>query len=889
MKNICAPLNLIFVNFVRLENHITTFDDGECTFICHIENENRKVLKENITSIQCDYEREIEIHRGAGAIRIDVFNIRQWKIKCRNYFNRYYKTSDIIMGPSERDKIMDTLNIVCSENESRGFVFKNYDIVKHLEFLGYSKVSLEAKLGITLTNQIISYIAYVEHKNVVLICVKVLNCSEINQYLKNTAIMVKCFLTLYKKEIQTTGVTVIGILLREKKKQENLIACNFCYLFSLSYDVFDSPSTYKEWWSSVENYGNWWDLTNLNNQNKLFETLAAEVLCFMAVQNKNLPRVTNDKSQQFKETYFLYTPQQMNILFSCAKHLIIQGSYGSGKSLLGLKKLELISKTLSQDDRIIYVNFDSKSKLHFAMEINVKEYVRIPPRKIKLINSIQEILESPDKLVYVCHNSAGNNLSGILQETIKLNLRTSETAKTNFHFIIEEYDGESLVGCEASKLTKLAQDNHFIQSNIIILAQPLIKKRILKKGEKIYERETCMFLELENAFKIVKLEDVLRCSNEICEIIKSTQGYVRNKENIFATEMGQLKSKQQQQPDDNKSYLVSLSLQESNHPDQTYLRREPSELRLPTKPETKINKIISYSDISSNKTGQRLDQGMDLDLAFEKVTSNENNNPGKYKIISKFEFFCESRQGVDINALKPTLVEFSESIYSTSDMLALSLGLVLRNIISKNKTTVLLHMTDEQPGILRRAIQLFPVLIDEKFVYTENIRKILRRNKESKMSKMIFSSNFYGVNGMEFDHVVIVARQSEYYLKHYVPLVISRCTYDLTFVLLPKEKIYKENDFPGSNREDENKETVANMMDKLKRESLVKEMIVAECQICKVKRNLYCILEITRNKLMFGVHIHSDRFKENLVHLAHYTKLENDLHGSSADIAAEAK
>ena len=35
----------------------------------------------------------------------------------------------------------------------------------------------------------------------------------------------------------------------------------------------------------------------------------------------------------------------MNILFSEAKHVVIKGSYGSGKSILGLKKLELIWKS----------------------------------------------------------------------------------------------------------------------------------------------------------------------------------------------------------------------------------------------------------------------------------------------------------------------------------------------------------------------------------------------------------------------------------------------------------------------------------------------------------------------------------------------------------------
>ena len=48
--------------------------------------------------------------------------------------------------------IMDTFSM-CSDNKSRGFVFKNYDIAKHLDFLGYDKVALKEKLGTPLSNK----------------------------------------------------------------------------------------------------------------------------------------------------------------------------------------------------------------------------------------------------------------------------------------------------------------------------------------------------------------------------------------------------------------------------------------------------------------------------------------------------------------------------------------------------------------------------------------------------------------------------------------------------------------------------------------------------------------------------------------------------------------
>ena len=96
--------------------------------------------------------------------------------------------------------------------------------------------------------------------------------------------------------------------------------------------------------------------------------LAAEILYFVAAQKKGFPTLANDKSKQFKQTYFLHTPQQMVIHFCDVKHIVIQASYGSGKSILSLKKLELILKNLGRGEQIIYINFDHKSNLHLALE-----------------------------------------------------------------------------------------------------------------------------------------------------------------------------------------------------------------------------------------------------------------------------------------------------------------------------------------------------------------------------------------------------------------------------------------------------------------------------------------------------------------------------------------
>ena len=489
------------------------------------------------------------------------------------------------------------------------------------------------------------------------------------------------------------------------------------------------------------------------------------------------------------------------------------------------------------------------------MEKNVKEHVDIPSRKIKRTDRIRDILESPGSLVYVFHNSRGENLSAILQETVKLNTSTSD-AKTNYHLIVEEYDGETLTYQEAGRIKNLVKGNDLMESNIILLAQPLTKTRSWNTGKESFKRETCMFSELENTFKIVKLDEVLRCSNEISGVTKSTQNFVQNQDSIFKTEIvGTFK--QQQRPDDNQERKVSLGLSDPNQPEVGPSRNEKS----------------SYPSEESTKEDKSLDLGLDLDQAIQRSATLKKSNAPKSKIISKFGFLCEPRQGVDIEGLKPNLVEFAKGIFVTSNTAAISLAVLLKHYIGNKKTTTFLHMAAEPPKVFRRSVQLLRKN-DESFSYTEDMEEYFQENKKS---KMIFASNFWSVNGMEFDHVIIIVSQSEYFLQHYLPQAISRCTCDLTLILLPKEKENTKEGrgkrFPSfffKTRNKKPKKIVANMIEELKRASLVKQVVITTCKTCEEN---YCssISNEMDDKETFEVHIHSDQYKE---HLKNYEELE---------------
>ena len=807
-----------------------------------MERENLETLMSDISSLNRDDNKLITILRGAGKKGKEVIRLADWKKECRDYMSRYYKNSNIIFGPSDSDTIMDILSGVCNNNDGQGFVFKNYDIIKHLKFLGYDKSSLERKFGIALSNGIISYLTYIKQKNVILVCKKNLAGQKVNEYMKNVVVLVKLFISLYSKNLQVTGVTVIGLLIREQETENEQLKCDFCNLLSPSHKVLESLTACKDWLKYFEKFA---DLEIPNEGNTLLNDLAGEILCFMAVQpwRKSLPNLATKISEQLKQTYLLLTPQQMKLHISDAKHIIIQGSYGTGKSVLGVKKLEHIIEDIEkrevQDEKVIYINFDSKSNLHYQMKRDLKEYIKITSGKIKLINNIHEVVESPNKLVYVYHNSAGTNLSFILQEALTINsMKAVKIA--NFHFIVEEYDGETLTHEEAETLTMLT-NNNFEQSSIIILAQPLIKKRKYIVGKKSYERETCMFHELEN-FKVVTLEEALRYSNQICRITKYTQQLVHNKESIFKTEKGKLEFKKQLQHQYNKSYLVTS----------TY--------------ETLNDKKGSNSSINSRQSNKMTDHTMDLDQAFVKLAGVKRKTR-KNKIVSKFHFISEPKQGVDIDGGIPMLVEFSNDIQSFKDMAVTFIALMLLKFISENESTVLLHISRKTPEILKRAVQVLLKRPRCDFIYTEKIEEYFEA--EDRQIKVVFLTNFSSVNGLEFDNVIIFTNYSEYYLKQYLPQVISRCTYNLKIVLLPIERIIAKsgtrkilNNVYSKKEKIETKDTVANITKELVDKRMMEKVLVVDCKACEKHHTFFSYNCSESGDKFFKVHTHSTQYTD---------------------------
>ena len=76
-----------------------------------------------------------------------------------------------------------------------------------------------------------------------------------------------------------------------------------------------------------------------------------------------LPPFTAEVEKQMKGALLLLTPEQIDIHHSEDKHVIIDGPYGSGKSIIGRIKAKMIANDLPGKELLHYISYNSRSDL----------------------------------------------------------------------------------------------------------------------------------------------------------------------------------------------------------------------------------------------------------------------------------------------------------------------------------------------------------------------------------------------------------------------------------------------------------------------------------------------------------------------------------------------
>ena len=270
------------------------------------------------------------------------------------------------------------------------------------------------------------------------------------------------FVFLYNDILKNSGIKLINLLSIDADIDCYRWRCKFCKHQVISMNSLNSCVSFQKWLEKKECHfeTDYYDPANESNTFSL--DFSAKLLGFLASYqfskenhfHLTLPSLANNLATQMAETTILLTLEQLRIVNSPNKHLMIQGCYGSGKSLIALKKAEMTSKTLKQNEILCFISYDSSSML------------------------TKDIASTSKMKLY--GNKSALKLSKIINHIKK------DHPKYNINLIVDEYDAENLDNPEAEKLNQIfTKDEKFRDSIIYLVFEALGRERTVNGIKKI--------------------------------------------------------------------------------------------------------------------------------------------------------------------------------------------------------------------------------------------------------------------------------------------------------------------------------------------------------------------------------------------------------------------
>ena len=674
---------------------------------------------------------------------------------CLNFFKRYFqyqgKEKPIILPqvvPSEINKVVDTMKHWCIYSngltELKGVVIHSFDfsmLFRKLFYDEFNKEKLCKDLYMEKFTSTPITIVYNPKEKVILLIRNSENKS-LRKEVELSSSDMKLFMVLFGDELKRSDAKVISLLVRNLEVDE-ILNCEDCKQSIVPVKTLESYESFKVLWDNRVSY---YKVKNTDKfDNDKAEAFSAKLIGFLAAAQffDNLPTFTEDTNEQMEHVLVMLTPEQKAILYSGEKHLIIKGPYGCGKTIIGRKKLQMLSEDFAKNKKnelVYFICYDPRSVL--ATEIGINPNVRV-----------------------YC-NEEGNKLSEIIKDINK------KAEDKNVNLIVDEYDGESLDKGEAETLNDIFK-RELRDSFVFLIPQSMEKDREVNTSEKKKREEKNMFHLLETMEKM-ELNLVMRNPIEISNLIWVTQNFLKDQQTIYRSQR------------EKKPPIELTTLNENN----TKQKQSGFEQKASTS-NTALEKQFSESDdkvaAEVKSLGQRLVLKFGLDEAFDLANLARGSNVDVDKIVNSFKYIASDGTGHFINSCYPEVFEVTGDNtqgYSLKNLFALNFAFRKLNITNSNSNNkhVILKFNTRTEGIPKYLASVFEYLSISNKV-TDNYRDFKYNKKKS-----ILVCNFCSFRGLEHANITIIIDHDIYSVKHYLVEAMARCTNKLAIMVLQRSE-----------------------------------------------------------------------------------------------------
>ena len=433
-------------------------------------------------------------------------------------------------------RVLSTLYHWCissSLKDATGLMIRNYNLKDHLYFRGTTEDEIKYTLGFSNSKNKFSFLESNERlfafnpslKIILIIRLVKLQKGELQLVKKEVdhcidEVNLLCF--LLKDELVDTGVIVTGLVVYSGENAHSQSGCEDCDNIIVSSEIFNSVKTFERFLESFFSEEKYKNLVKClarheKKDNNVFQAVASKILGYLShlqfemLQEPVLPITEQDATGNIKQAELLLNRYQMEIAYSDDKRIWLEGNYGTGKTVVALKKLELLLKDLQDEEVIYYVNF-ARSLLHLMIKQRFEKY-----QNVKAIRGEYS-----------------------LSNTIKYQIlpKERELGTKNIHLVVDEYNSQYLSTKEVESLILISnEEKELINSTVLIAVQTIKINRVdnfCENGIKRKFSETKHELDkLKTAagIKVKILEKVMRTTVQINNLAEFTKGYLDNQSN----------------------------------------------------------------------------------------------------------------------------------------------------------------------------------------------------------------------------------------------------------------------------------------------------------------------------------------------------------------------
>ena len=655
-----------------------------------------------------------------------------------------------IQGNSQNNGILVQKNKLIVQYKR--IVLHSFSVFRHLKHFGFTRESLQRSLKIRAFSELPVTIVYNPQENVLLLIRNAKNQDLAND-IKLGLDDLKMFILLCSDKLKGSNMKLISLVVTGKE-HDFKSKCTNCINNVLSLETFKDLPTFENWY---ENRAMYFEKESMENINARFiNFFLAKITGAVAatfIYGEYMPAMTVDSNEKMENLSVLLARQQMEVLYSQHKHIIIKGDFGCGKSVIAAAMLQKISESLKNDEKLYYICYDSRSELlsQIPKDVQKRNYANITP----------------------FHNKERHNLSEIMQYILKHEERTKQIS-----FVVDEYDGEDLDKSEAIRLNEVF-NGPLKETFILLIVEPIEKHRIIYKTRQRKNR-----FHLMKNMELHQLNLVMKNSVEIHNLIKVTMAFLQKQKTVF---IHRKSNKTENEVKVDVPMHRNKSVNELSKLDSDITRELPSRKGDP----------LEYHEESSSIPALGLDEAQAisesvLETGDGAITATRNFlrtaarglSFGGNKTTTKFNYAAVDKTGHNISTKKP---ELCEVVGKDGFQKVISLIAIFEERQIKRGEHIVLHFDTATNAI--PVPDTFFFLFKHHFKIQDKITNNYKAFKSPEKSILVCSYPTF--RGLEHPKITVVIDRDIYYVQHYLLETLTRCTTDLRVVDLKNSSTLK--------------------------------------------------------------------------------------------------